>query len=116
MDVRLPLFGGAYEAKEPFLRQQAFLEAHDPATTDLSFGYKEGSLFPQDESLMTRVTIEAQMGNFTPDGFGRPLRVRIQAALNQDQPINYPSSHFNDIDKLRFVIVGYTITEIPQDE
>ncbi len=114
-DVEMTLYSAAFEAREVYLRQQAFMEANDPGFTDYAFSYKEGQLWASDLGLVTRIPIEAKLDGFD-EITDRPVRVRVDVNLNTDFSIQYPSAHLTDPEFLRFAIVGYTISQFAVEE
>ncbi len=104
------LYPSYLTAPEPILRTWQFATNQG---SDLDFAYKEGSLYSADLPLIRTAVFDVELtGHDTISNMAKP--VEISAAVELNNVSKYCSVNNDTAAHVWFVLVGYTITEVPQ--
>jgi hypothetical protein len=84
------------------------------ASSDLAWANREGQLFLDDHGLLQHMRFAVPLTNMsTATATGRPIRVRLEAALNS--VIRWCTGQTTDTAKVRLMLVGFSIWQENDD-
>lgn len=109
-EITAPLYPAYVTSPHPML---CTLEYIYNIADDPDYAYKEGSLYEADREIIRSAVLEFDLsGHDTIASLATPVEIRLQVGLNSVE--EYSSSSAATPENVKFVLVGYTIAEVPK--